>query len=62
MIGTAVFNFMPVSTEMFSIIDFYLNNCTRLKILGYEPDNLQLVDVGKLDSLICAEQFLLDNR
>lgn len=62
MIGTVVFNFMPVTTEKFSIIDFYLNNCTRLKILGYEPDNMQLVDVGKLDSLACAEQFLFDNR
>jgi NDP-sugar pyrophosphorylase family protein len=62
MIGTVVFNFMPVSTEKFSIIDFYLNNCTRLKILGYEPEDMQLVDVGKLDSLACAEQFLFDNR
>ena len=58
LIGTGVFKFMSSSSDKFSIIDFYLNNCTQLRILGYEPDNLQLVDVGKLDSLASAEQFL----
>lgn len=42
----------------FSIIDFYLSVCDKVDIMGYPVNNLQLVDVGKLDSLKKAETFL----
>jgi NDP-sugar pyrophosphorylase family protein len=42
----------------FSIIDFYLSVCADVKIYGYLKSGLQLVDVGKLDTLKEAEKFL----
>ena len=41
--------------EKFPIIDFYLNRCAERKIKGYLKSNLQLLDVGKLDTLASAE-------
>lgn len=44
--------------ERFSIVDFYLKHASRYKIVGdYEPD-LQLVDVGRLDHIPLAEDFI----
>ncbi len=37
--------------DRFSIIDFYLDQCARNDIRGYEQKGLQLLDVGKLDTL-----------
>ena len=50
-----LFNEMP---ERFGIIDFYLKFCHQCAFLGYEQKDLQLLDVGKLDTLEQAEQFL----
>ena len=50
-----LFNEMP---ERFSIIDFYLKYCHQYAFIGYEQKDLQLMDVGKLDTLDQAEQFL----
>ena len=36
---------------MFGIIDFYLDQCAQHDIRGYEQHNLQLLDVGKLNTL-----------
>lgn len=45
--------------EAFSIIDFYLSIAAQYPIYGYVPDGgLRLIDVGKLDSLARAEEFL----
>jgi hypothetical protein len=43
--------------DKFSIIDFYLDQCLAHPIYGYEQTDLQLLDVGKLDSLQQAEAF-----
>ena len=43
--------------EKFPIIDFYLNRCAERKIKGYLKSDLQLLDVGKLDTLASAESF-----
>lgn len=43
--------------ERFSIVDFYLRACAEYPIYGVVPENLTLVDVGKLDSLALAEQL-----
>ena len=50
-----LFNEMP---ERFSIIDFYLKYCHQHAFIGYEQKDLQLMDVGKLDTLHDAEHFL----
>ena len=42
----------------FPIMDFYLKVCADHLIRGYEATNLRLMDVGKLDTLQEAENFL----
>ena len=43
--------------DKFPIIDFYLNRCAERKIKGYLKSDLQLLDVGKLDTLASAESM-----
>ena len=49
---------MQAWPERFSVIDFYLDACQRHTIRGLELPDFQMVDVGKLDTLSVAEQFL----
>lgn len=42
----------------FSIMDFYLQTCRETRIGGYIDSNLQLIDIGKPDTLMQAELFL----
>lgn len=44
--------------EKFSIIDFYLSVCDREPIYACPAPGLKMLDVGKLDSLAQAEEFL----
>ena len=44
--------------DRFSIIDFYLSVCHRSRIVGCLKPDLQLLDVGKTDTLAQAEEFL----
>ena len=44
--------------ERFPIMDFYLKACGDNQIRGYEAKNLRLLDVGKLDTLDKAEEFI----
>ena len=44
--------------ERFPIMDFYLKACSDHLIRGYEARDLQLLDVGKLDTLDNAETFI----
>ena len=44
--------------DKFGIIDFYLDACQKADIRGILNTNLRLLDVGKLDSLSEAEQFV----
>ena len=44
--------------ERFPIMDFYLKACGDHLIRGYEARDLQLLDVGKLDTLDQAEAFI----
>lgn len=46
--------------DRFPIMDFYLAECANHRIMGYEAKDLRLLDVGKLDSLEQAEQFIND--
>jgi hypothetical protein len=44
--------------KRFSIIDFYLNACQKYSIMAVVKPNLKLLDVGKIDSLRIAEDFI----
>jgi hypothetical protein len=44
--------------DRFSIIDFYLSVCHRARIVGLVKDDLDVLDVGKLDSLDAAEHYM----
>jgi hypothetical protein len=45
-------------TGKFSIVDFYLSVCDKAVINAYVPEHLQLIDVGKLETIEKAERFL----
>ncbi len=58
MIWPRVYPLFDQMPERFGIIDFYLKYCHQCAFLGYEQKDLRLLDVGKLDTLEQAEQFL----
>ena len=43
--------------DKFSIIDFYLSICNRHPVYGYVQSGLQLMDVGKMETIAEAEAF-----
>ena len=53
-----MFPLMDGCPEKFPILDFYLNNCKNIPVQGVVKTDLQLMDVGKLDSLHDADAFL----
>ena len=60
-ISPSVFPCFEAMPERFGIIDFYLKYCHQCRFFGYEKKELQLLDVGKLDTLDKAEAFLFLN-
>jgi NDP-sugar pyrophosphorylase family protein len=54
----SLFPLMDEWPERFGIVDFYLKSCSDKCISGYLKEDLRLLDVGKLDSLEKAEDFL----
>jgi NDP-sugar pyrophosphorylase family protein len=54
-----LFPLMDRFPDRFPIIDFYLSVCHRSKIMGVVKNDLQMLDVGKLDSLEAAERFAM---
>lgn len=57
-ISQALLRKMEQWPERFGIIDFYLSECDKMKVRGLWKSDLQLLDVGKLDSLEEAQRFL----
>lgn len=55
-----LFPYMKGFPEKFSIIDFYLSVCDKVCIKAHPDYNLQLLDVGKQETLQAAEQFAGD--
>lgn len=53
-----LFSLMDRFPAKFSIMDFYLSICHRSRIFGCVKDDLQVLDVGKLDALDKAEEFV----
>lgn len=53
-----LFRYFGKWPDCFSIIDFYLSVCADEPIYGCFSPDLQLMDVGKLESLAAADVFL----
>ena len=56
--STGLLGLMDKWPEKFGIIDFYLSICNRYPIYGYIQPDLRLMDVGKIDTLDKAEEFI----
>ena len=59
-LSPAIFQLMdvPCWEGKFSIMDFYLATCQEVEYNGYLTENLQLIDIGKPETLACAEEFI----
>ncbi len=55
LISEKIFPLLEGRGEKFSIIDFYLSVADRCPIYGYVPERLQMIDVGKIETLDQAE-------
>lgn len=53
-----LFPMMQGYPDKFPIMDFYLQHCDKANIRGVVKSDLRLMDVGKLDTINDAEQFL----
>lgn len=53
-----IFRLMNGMGEKFPIMDFYIANASTQTISGYIPGNFKMLDVGKLNVLEQAEQFV----
>ena len=49
-------------TGKFSIMDFYPRTCHEAQLGGYVKEDLQLIDIGKPDTLAKAEDFIRQNH
>ena len=56
--NTSILKEMIEYPDKFSIIDFYLSICNHKPITAYRPSDSRMIDVGKLDSLEIANNFL----
>ena len=59
-LSPAIFQWMdtPRWEGKFSIMDFYLATCQQTNFFGYLVENLQLIDIGKPETLAKAEEFV----
>ena len=57
----SLFPLMNDWPERFPIMDFYLTVCSDHLVKGLEIKNLQLLDVGKLDTLEQANRFIMQS-
>ena len=58
-LSPSTFSLFEQMPDRFSIIDFYLQYASQCFFKGKAQENLRLLDVGKLDSLEQAEEFLM---
>lgn len=57
-VSPRIFELMQPYPDKFSIIDFYLQVIQDNRIAGYTPHNFAMLDVGKVDTLAAAENFV----
>jgi NDP-sugar pyrophosphorylase family protein len=60
-ISPSLFKYMEGWSGKFPLMDFYLQTCHEATLGGYAMENLQLIDIGKLETLAKAEEFFNDN-
>ncbi len=60
-IDPRIFSLMPTQ-EVFSIIDLYLDICSKYKISGYDHSKSNWLDVGKPNSLIVAKTLQISGN
>ncbi|MCD8178173.1 MAG: nucleotidyltransferase family protein [Tannerellaceae bacterium] len=53
-----IFEWMEEWTGKFSIINFYLAICAKANIKAFEAENLQLMDIGKPETLAKANEWI----
>jgi NDP-sugar pyrophosphorylase family protein len=58
----SMFPLMDQWQDAFPIVDFYLRHCAEKNIRGLLKTDLRLLDVGKLDTLEQAQDFLENNN
>ncbi len=58
MLSPAILELMDSFPDKFSIIDFYISIINDRDILAYHPEQLNILDVGKPESLTTAANFL----
>ena len=58
MLSPDILKCMNSYPDSFSIIDFYIAMSSDIAIRGWVPNQLQMIDVGKHESLALAETFL----
>ena len=62
-VSPTLFNYMGENwTGKFPIMDFYLQTCQEAKLGGYAKEDLQLIDIGKPETLAIAEDFIRQNH
>ena len=58
-VSPSLFNYMGENwTGKFPIMDFYLQTCQEAQLGGYAKEDLQLIDIGKPETLAVAEDFI----
>ena len=58
-VSPSLFNYMGENwIGKFPIMDFYLQTCQEAKLGGYAKEDLQLIDIGKPETLAVAEDFI----
>ena len=58
-VSPTLFNYMGENwTGKFPIMDFYLQTCQEAQLGGYAKEDLQLIDIGKPETLAVAEDFI----
>ena len=62
-VSPTLFNYMGDNwTGKFPIMDFYLQTCHEAQLGGYAKEDLQLIDIGKPETLAKAEEFIRQNH
>lgn len=57
-----IFDLMTEYEPQFPIMDFYLSNAGNQMISGFIPEDISMIDVGKLDVIEEAESFIASGR
>lgn len=57
-VSPSLFPFMEIFADRFSLIDFYLQVCDKVDVKCEVKPDLRMLDVGKIDTLERAEEFL----